>query len=64
MIFPWYELRLLVSRMIRGIVCRRWAFHLLLRRKQGTEPDGQFSIVQAFIEQRLDGATEIDILGV
>jgi hypothetical protein len=60
MISYWAEARLLISRMIGGIVCRGRDFLVVRWWQQGTEPSGQISIVQGFIiEERLDRGTEI-----
>jgi hypothetical protein len=45
--------------MVRGFVCGGWTFRVFHRWQQGTEPSSQISIVQVFIEERLDRGTEI-----
>jgi hypothetical protein len=45
--------------MIGGVVCGGRDFLVVRWGQQGTEPSGQISIVQVFIEERLDRGTEI-----
>src|SRR5918995_2744395 len=52
---------LLVPRMIRGLIRRRWGILLLRWGKQSAQPVGQFPIGQVLTQQRLNRVTQTGV---